>query len=196
MQMIIKSSGFKFKDLYIPSFNLYTGEYVSLNFPGAYDPEIEEWIVNTLIGKNRLSTVTVTGVVSFVPSSFRYSFFDKLFKTKTTFTILKAEMMLPDRDIKAILDNLSIRPDQSLLELGFNEQKLLGLEIAYSKSKNIIINCSGLDYSGMAKLKERISPNLFEGSVIELNYLTSKGREYLFDDEQHFKRRIIELVKK
>ena len=77
---------------------------------------------------------------------------------------------------------MNIDPKINIYRLGANERKLLSLEAAYSKSKNIIISTAGLDYNGIEKIRSRIKRGINTGSLIELSSPSSRGREYLFDE--------------
>ncbi|MFZ6010327.1 MAG: hypothetical protein ACOYXT_08250 [Bacteroidota bacterium] len=107
---------------------------------------------------------------------------NKLFKPRLVFGLLKRGINKPDDDVNDILNIIAVKPNEKVSSLGFNERKLLAFEIACAKAKNVIINRSGLDYSGLSKIRERIIPFLKAGgTVIELNYLTSRGRDYLLE---------------
>lgn len=194
MEKIIINKGFELKGLYVPQFNLCQGEYLSLNFLRPYDPKEETLLVEILTGKKIIPTVTIKGLISFIDPNFKHSFFHYFFKSKKVWSYMNERMNLSKKHITTILDNQGINPDADIYSLGLNEKALIALEIAYTSTKNIIINCSGLDYSGMYKLRQRIVQDLTEGSVIELNYLNSKGREYLFSEDFSFKRNEVNLI--
>ena len=104
------------------------------------------------------------------------------FSGKKAFNYLKNNTEYSTERIKAILEDLKIDPATNIYSLGGSQRKLLSLEVAYSKSKNIVISTSGLDYSGIERIKERITKELKEGCLVEINYLNSKGRDYLLND--------------
>jgi len=192
MDAIIINEGFQVGNLYVPPFTLSKGEYLSLNFPSDYDQKEEARITQILTGRTKSLAVKIFEEMTYVSSDFRYPFFKQLFKPATVFTLLKKATNLSDDAIASALHNLNIKSNEFLSSLGFNERKLLALEMAYSKSKNIITNCSGLDYTGISAVRKRVLQDLEKGSLIELNYLSSKGREYFLD--ANIKRKVIEIV--
>jgi len=80
------------------------------------------------------------------------------------------------------LKEMEIDPDTDIYSLGGSKRTLLALEAAYSKSRSVIVSTSGMDPLGIERLQDRIEKEHDNGILIELNYLTSKGREYLLSN--------------
>lgn len=193
MEAIIKSEGFESTAHYVPPFVLNRGEYLSLNFHQAHEFEEEIQIRKILGGIEKLPSVNLSDLVISVSGNFKYPFFANFFKSKKAFSLLKEKTNLTDKQIHGALEQIGIKSIEKVYSLGFSEKMLLQLEVAYSKSKNIIISTSGLDYTGINKVRQRVLKELSEGSVIELNYLSSKGREYLVTEEHTAKRKLIDV---
>lgn len=175
---IITSSGFSIDGFYFDSFTLHVGEYLSIDFSTPKDFKLERALIERLCGKIELSGVTVAESIVPVITPIAKS---TLFNEKTSFKYLKNESLLGIQRITSVLEEMDIEPKMNIYRLGANERTLLSLEAAYSKSKNIIICTSGLDYTGIEKIRQRIAKEINVGSLIEISYLTSKGRKYLFE---------------
>ena len=194
MKATITSEGFTLGGLHLPSFGLYQGEYLSINFPNGYIVEEEKQVVNILIGVKKIAELKVSDSLSLVSSDFKHSFLNLFLKSRKAFDILKRDTTLSEDGVNAALRTIGIGPDDKVTSLGFNERKLLALEIACSKTKNIIINCSDLDYSGISKIRDRIIPLLNSGgTVIELNYMNSRGRDYLLEAQDYPKVKMLNV---
>lgn len=178
--IIITSRGFTVNDFAFESFTVARGEYLSIDFHEIHDFEIEKTLYEILSGKSKLANVSaieeiapaITPLMKSGPAFFR----------KTSFKYLKEKSLLSDEKINFLLKKMDIDPRINIYKLGANERKLLSLEAAYSKSKNIVICTSDLDYAGIERVRERVAKELGSGSLIEINFPNSKGREYLFSD--------------
>lgn len=191
MVPIVDNKGFEVGGVYIPSFQLFRGEYLSLDFL-EYDMAIENKVVDVLTNKNKVETVRIYESLAFISHVFHHSFFERLFRSNNVSAFLRKMNFSLDETISTVA-SIGIGPKDNLYSLGFNERKLLALAVAYKETKNIVINCSGLDYVGISKLRLNIRSQLADGCVIELNYPNTRGREYLFDESHYSARKVIKI---
>ena len=180
--MILSSKGFTIEDYFFEPFTLLRGEYMSIDFYKDQDFEIEKALREILSGDRTLDEVLIKEKV--IPVIMDEINQVQFFLKKTPLRYLEERSMLTKEKIMLLLDEIDINPKTNIYSLGANERKLLSLEAAYSKTKNIIICTSGLDYTGLEKVRNRIQKEMNMGSVLEINYPTSKGRDYLFDGSQ------------
>ena len=179
--IIVSSSGFTNNGLYYEGFALARGEYMSIDFEQSLESESETGLCDILTGQVNLPCVSVTEriVPVFMPMMKAGPGF---LSQKKSFKYLQENSSLTHEEIFFRLEEMKIDPNVNIYRLGGSERKLLALEAAYSKSKNIIISKSGIDYIGRERIWERIEKELDRGLLIELNYPTSKGREYFSRD--------------
>jgi len=180
---IISSRGFTIGNYYFEAFDLLKGKYVSLDFYNGQDLKIENVLYEILSGSRKIDGVLVKEeIIPIIPLVMKSS--PLFFSKKTPLKYLEDNSPLPREKIISLLDEIGIDPKINIDHLGANERKMLSLEAAYSKSKNIIICTSGLDYNGLERIRNRVQQELSKGSVIEINYATSRGRDYLIDESQ------------
>jgi hypothetical protein len=193
MENIIKCEGFSIENLYFEEFTLQNGGYISIDFSEGHDGKVEMILYEIFSGKRKMSGVLTSAqiipIISPVVGPGPAIFFNR-----TAGKFLKEQSLFSDEDTIDILKEMDINPKISIYSLGANERKLLSLEAAYSKTKNIIICTSGLDYTGLEKVRNRIQKERHIGSVLEINYPTSKGRDYLFDASQSSHKNVKEIL--
>jgi len=178
---IIKSEGFTINGFHFANFFLASGGYLSIDFQESIDFRIEKILYGILSGNIKMKEVSIMmNIISVITPMMKSG--PTLFYKKTAFNYLKDESSLTPERIRSLLREINIDPKINIYRLGANERKLLSLEAAYSKSKNIITSTSGLDYNGIERIRNRVGKEIDNGSLIEITYPTSKGREYLFDD--------------
>lgn len=178
---IITSEGFSIGDLRFAGFVLTRGEYLSIDFPDSLDFKVENALCEILSGNSKVEGFSVMENVIPVKTPMMKPG-PALFSMKTSFKYLKENGSFTESEMITFLKEIDIDPKINIYRLGANERKLLSLEAAYSKSKNIIISTAGLDYNGIEKIRSRIKREINTGSLIELSYPSSWGREYLFDE--------------
>lgn len=181
--MILKAKDFHIKDLEFKQFSLNVGEYLSIDMPGAIDWDTLDLLLQSLSGKIKSDSIELGGDIIPVYEPIVKSKATFLFR-KSAYRFLKEGTGYSKEKIDSILDGLGIDPKINIYRLGANEKMLLALENAYSKSKNIILLTSGLDYNGIKRVKERVWKELNQGSLIEINYESSGKREYLFKENE------------
>lgn len=178
--MVIKSTGFTIGKFYFPAFSVGMGEYLSIDFPDLFDHTVHKVLCAILSGAKRHESVQL--MMDFIPiEPFPTSRFD-VFRKTAILKYLETNGGHPNENIVNWLKENNLSPEQNVYRLGISDKKLLALEVAYRKARNIIICTAGLDYTSVDKIKTRILKEQERGSIIEINYPTTKGREYLFDD--------------
>lgn len=182
MERIIAGS-IKLDNLIVPPFVLNAGEYLSMDFPDIYDPVEENRLIQILTGASPVSSVQSDQRMETVSLDLNYSVLDKLFGRHKVGRFLR-KVLSSDLKINELLKVASINPETPVAHLSANARKMLALEILrMSGRKHVIINCSDLDYNGLYRLKPRIVSLLNTGgSVIELNYPSSHGRQHVIDE--------------
>jgi hypothetical protein len=178
--MIIASKGFSVDDFFIENFTLTRGDYLSVDFYSSHDFKVEKKLYKILSGAIKSTNISISeNIIPVITPMMKSG--PVFLSRKTAFKYLTENSLLTKEEVMLFLNRLNINPQINIFRLGATERKLLSLEAAYSKSKNIIISTSGIDYSGIDKLRERIGKELTQGILIEINYPNSRGREYLFD---------------
>jgi len=179
--MVLQSEGFTIDNYNFPPFTIEKGEYLTLLFSDPINFRVEKKLYEVLSGLTYNENVQISEKVTpVIEPILKHKF--NFFSGKKAANYLKGNTEYSNEVIDSILQNLKIDPSSNIYSLGGSERKLLSLEVAYSKSKNIVISTSGLDYSGIERIKKRIIKELKEGCLIEINYLNSKGRDYLLND--------------
>ena len=179
--MILDSKGFRIGNYFFEPFSVKNGDYIVINMPSPLDFDIEKSLHEILNGQNSKSEVLTNEV--FVPvvipvQKSRIGLFSKL----TALDYLLKETDYSSDEVRIKLESYDLDPRINIYKLGANERMLLALEKSYNQSKNIILTTAGLDYNGLNQIKERIRKELAKGSLIEINYESSRGREFLFEE--------------
>jgi len=180
-RLITVEGGFNIQSMFIGPFTLSKGECMAIDFPGALDFSIQDTLFRVLTGQQMEPAVTLGGkFVSVKPMISKP--FTSLFMRTTAMQFLVANSAYDRALAEAYLNSNSIDPDIDINKLGYNDRLLLSLEVAYSKCKNIIISTSGLDYTGIQNIRNRVITEIENGAIIEITYPDTRGRTRLFDD--------------
>jgi|GEM_PF-5632020 len=190
VNFIISSDGFQANGFFFPGFSLKEQEYLSIDMPGNLDFDFNRALCGILSGGTKIPQISLsrTVVPVLIPET---NLLSTIFLAKTAYRFLKDESILPDETIYSVLDKMGVNPKFAFHKLGMNEKKILALEAAYSKSRNIILCAAGLDYMGYQSVRNRIFKEMELGSTIEINYPNSRGRDYLFKEPEVICKRIV-----
>lgn len=179
--MIVHSEGFRVNGLFFEPFSLKKGEYVVINMPSPLDFEAEKTMFSILSGqKPQVGVMHNERIVPVLLPLKKWRIFP--FSTYTPATYLGEGYVIRREDIKHRLREIAIEPNIAMWQLSVAERMLLALEKAYMHSKNVILTTSGIGYMGLDRVRARLTKEMPHGSMIELNYESSRGREYLFEN--------------
>lgn len=180
IDVVLESHGFEIGPSFFEPFSLKKGDYVSIDFSLPADFEVENRLIKILSGVEKNNKVKVNELIipvaAPIPKS-RLSFFNN----KSAVEYLNEHSILTNDVIVNLLEELDVNPTDNIYKLGITERMLLALEAAISRTRNIIISVAGLDYEGKEKVKSRLQDVIHSGALIEINYLSNRGREFLFE---------------
>ncbi|MDM8162164.1 hypothetical protein QUH73_20265 [Labilibaculum sp. K2S] len=184
MKELINCSGVIVDYVSIPSFKLNEGEYLTFEIPFNYDSSSEELLIDVLRGNIIIDGFKGNSEFEFVEDIVVKRGLFSWCKNYTSFKYLNRNTDFKMDEIDETLKKLNISKSDRIWKLGFNERKSLSFEIARSKSKLVIINTMGMDYTGLQILRYRFGNYLNRGfTIIELNYRTNKGFDSFEDSK-------------
>ena len=174
----IKCKGFKIGNVYIPEFEVKTGQLLCFHWPLIKSLE-EQLFLEVLLGTKTEININVLGKITKVnvPSYRKIGIFSDFLYRQNIKKFLMKFGDISDTEVNKILQKLHIAPYGFIGSISLTTRIWLGLEIAWINSPDVILfDTRGLDPLGIETICQAVSKRLDACAAIHFSYPTISKR--------------------
>jgi hypothetical protein len=171
MNILFSCDGQTIGSLWIPPFQIKTGDFICLHMPNLKLLEKEE-VISILTGKKQEPAIHRYGRVEWAsPATRDRTGFFHSFRKENVVDWVRRSCKLSQEAAREIVAGLDLRLDWHIAQLAMNQKTLLGLEAAFHRAPEIILfSTIGCDPLGRKKAFELVSSKLDLYAAIHLSY--------------------------